>query len=538
MRPWRNRLAVAMLSSAAVAGGFFGGLTLLDRVNFARAESAVELSRQHLANADDLSSVFRDVDKVMEPSVVRIDVTKTIKVPTTDMPNDFLRRFFQDRGQDTPAPQAPDNNGDNGEGNGGNGGAGGEQDQEEDGTGSGVIMEVADGYGYILTNNHVAGDTSELTITLADGRVIKHGHLMGADPKTDLAVVRIKADDLIAARWGNSDDLQKGDWILAFGCPLGYTGTMTHGIVSALDRSDVGIINNGQGYEHFIQVDAPINPGNSGGPLVNLHGEVVGINTAIASRSGLYSGIGFAIPSDQAHKIYETLKAGNKVVRGYLGVGIRNVADYLPVTHSLGYGAESGILVTDVYPGTPVYGKLQSQDIITAYGGKSVKTTEELRNEVAGTTPGTAVKLTIFRDGHSSDVTVTVGTQPDDLTAMIPGHGGAAPDPQQEVQPDIAKLGLELKTMRPEIARQLGFDPGVRGAVITDVKVGSIAAKARLEVGFVITHVGKTAVANATEASAALSRADMNVGVRLTIQTPQGSDFVFMQQDDPSKSNN
>src|SRR5205085_11965346 len=159
------------------------------------------------------------------------------------------------------------------------------------GEGSGVIMEVEGGTGYILTNNHVAGGATELHVTLADGREITEAKLVGADPKSDLAVVKIEADRLIPAKWGDSATLEKGDWVLAFGSPFGYVGSMTHGIVSALDRSNVGILGN-QGYEDFIQVDAPINPGNSGGPLVNLHGDVIGVNTAIASRSGGWQGIG------------------------------------------------------------------------------------------------------------------------------------------------------------------------------------------------------------------------------------------------------
>src|SRR5688500_11587913 len=164
---------------------------------------------------------------------------------------------------------------------------------EQQGTGSGVIIEVDGSKGFIVTNNHVAGGATEMVITLADGREIKNGKLLGADPKTDLALIEIKADRLVPAKWGDSDQLQKGDWIMAFGSPFGYVGSMTHGIVSALNRNNVGILGR-QGYENFIQVDAPINPGNSGGPLVNTRGEVVGINTAIASRTGSFAGIGFA----------------------------------------------------------------------------------------------------------------------------------------------------------------------------------------------------------------------------------------------------
>ena len=188
-------------------------------------------------------------------------------------------------------------------------------------------MEVQGGSGFILTNNHVAGGATELTVTLSDGRVIKGNDVkvLGADAKTDLAVVKIKADHLIPAQWGDSDKLERGDWVMAFGSPFGYVGSMTHGIVSALHRQ-AGILAAQQGYENFIQVDAPINPGNSGGPLINIHGEVVGINTAIASRSGGFQGIGFAIPSNQAKFVYAGLKDHGKITRGWLGVSISDVA--------------------------------------------------------------------------------------------------------------------------------------------------------------------------------------------------------------------
>jgi len=175
-----------------------------------------------------------------------------------------------------------------------------------------------------------------MTVTLSDGRAIKKAKLVGADPKSDLAVVKIEADRVIAAKWGNSDELQKGDWILAFGSPFGYIGSMTHGIVSALNR-DVGILRSTMGYENFIQVDAPINPGNSGGPLVNTRGEVVGINTAIASRSGGFQGIGFAIPSNQAKFVYTALKNNGKVVRGWLGVKISDVSQEPEKARTFGY---------------------------------------------------------------------------------------------------------------------------------------------------------------------------------------------------------
>ena len=291
MKPARSGFGVSVLCLAAIAAGYFGGRPLLERVEFARAESNVQSTKQQLETVQDLSTVFRHVGEVVEPSVVNIKVAKSMKSGGNSAAEDMLRRFFQQRGQQMPPGMIP---------NQGNGD--GSTDQVEDIEGSGVIMEVANGFGYILTNNHVAADAAKLTVYLDDGRKIENAKVLGTDPKSDLAVIQIKADRLIAANWGNSDELAKGDWVLAFGSPFDYVGSMTHGIVSALNRDHVmdDPASSKLTYENFIQVDAPINPGNSGGPLVNIHGEVIGINTAIATVSGGFQGIGFAIPPRQS----------------------------------------------------------------------------------------------------------------------------------------------------------------------------------------------------------------------------------------------
>src|SRR5438477_5892297 len=348
MKSLRHTLSALAVAGMAVGTGFFG-FNYVQNSQFARAAEQVQLSREQLAKADDLSSVFRYVGKAVEPSVVNIAVTKKMSGPRAgsrlrNLPfdRDQLRRFFPDRNGDGE-PDMPDFD---------------DETPELHGTGSGVIMEASDGIGYILTNNHVAGDASQMEITLSDGRKITKATTLGADKKTDLAVVKVEADRLIPAKWGNSDELQKGDWVMAFGSPFGYIGSMTHGIVSALNRANIGILGN-QGYENFIQVDAPINPGNSGGPLVNVRGEVVGINTAIASRTGAFSGIGFAIPSNQAKFVFESLKKSGHVTRGWLGVSIQDVSTDLPLVESFGYKGSSGVLVEQVVPNTPAIGKLQ-----------------------------------------------------------------------------------------------------------------------------------------------------------------------------------
>ena len=528
MKLFRSGFGVSVLSLAAIAAGYFGGRPLLERVQFDRAEADVQSTRQQLSTVEDLSTVFRHVGEVVGPSVVEIQVHKTVKQPRMGMNgfgDDQLRKFFQDHGFGDMNP------GDNGNGNGNNND---EQDLQEIGTGSGVIVETDGTYGYVVTNNHVAGDSTSMEVTLADGRKITGSDvkLLGADPKSDLAVVQIKADRLIPAQWGNSDDLEKGDWVMAFGAPFGYVGSMTHGIVSALNRND---IEGTQDYENFIQVDAPINPGNSGGPLVNIHGEVIGINTAIATVSGGFQGIGFAIPSNQAKTIYGELKSHGKVVRGWLGIGIADVTDEAQVAKYLGYQGTTGVLVTQTYPGTPAAGKLFHGDIITALNGQPISNKDQLRNIVADTAPDTTITLQVFRNGKQENVQITLGNQPEDIASVIGnGENDANQGPGMESQSPEA-LGMSLKSLDADTAQSLGLT-GVRsGAVITAVQKDSVAAQAGLQEGDVITEVGRTPVHNAQEAIEALKKVDISKGVPLYIATREGSQFVFIQSGNSQK---
>ena len=524
MKLMRSGFAMTVLCLSALAAGYFGGRPILERMEFTRAEADVQSARQQLSTVEDLSTVFRHIGKVVEPSVVEIKAIKTFKQMRPRMPDDEIRRFFHEHGFDLPNPYEDEGN---------------DQSFAEIGTGSGVIMDASGGYGYILTNDHVAGDAGRMDITLYDGRKVSGSDvkLIGADSKSDLAVVRIRADRLIPAKWGNSDDLEKGDWVLAFGSPFGYVGSMTHGIISALNRNDV--IRGDQGYENFIQVDAPINPGNSGGPLVNVHGEVVGINTAIATFTGAFQGIGFAIPSNQAKDVYNALKSHGKVVRGWLGISIRNVSDEPGVANYLGYQGNTGVLVVETFPSFPAYGKLHHGDIITALNGQAVNNVQQLRNMIADMAPNTSITLHVFRDQKEQDVRITLGNQPEneDIAALL-GHPESGENPgagNEEAQSPEA-LGMTLKSLDAQTAQSLGLGDVKSGAVITSVERNSVAALAGLQEGDVITEVGRTPVHNAPEAVEALKKADLSKGVPLYVATrQQGSQFIFLKTDQAQK---
>ena len=420
MKPARRILTATAI--AALGAATWGvGTSLVKDVQFARATEDVTTARQDLATVGDVSAVYKAVNHAMERSVVHIVVTKKVQAVAGQQGVPDLFKFFGPNGEQLPPnlrkhlqPNAPGNQQpDQGDDN--------DDDQQpeqpiEQATGSGCIMDVDGGYGYIVTNNHVVSDATKVDVLLSDGRRIENATVVATDPKSDVAVVKIKAERLIAAKWGDSDQLEKGDVVVAFGSPFGFVGSMSHGIVSALNRDQVPINENRNGfaYENFIQVDAAINPGNSGGPLCNVHGEVVGINTAIASRSGSFSGIGFAIPSDQAKAVYTALKTNGAVVRGYLGVKIFDINSDVPQAKSsvegVGFKGDTGIFVEAIQADGPAMDVLQPGDVITELDGKPLKNMTELRTKIAADAPGTPIKLKVWRNNAFQDVTVKLGT--------------------------------------------------------------------------------------------------------------------------------
>jgi serine protease Do len=338
-----------------------------------RARAEAEVAREELAGLPEAVNRFRLAVKAVEPSVVGIEVFRPVGGARL---NDEWTGFF------SPQPRYGM------------------------GQGSGVIVDKA---GFVVTNSHVVNDARRITVRLSDGRSIEDVEVIGRDPASDLAVLRIRATGLVEVPWGDSDKLEVGDQVLAVGSPFRLAQTVTAGIISAKDRR--GIIQD-LDLQDFLQTDAAINPGNSGGPLVDLKGRIVGINTAIVGES--YRGIGFAIPSKIAEDVYNRLKAGQTVPRGWLGVQMQDLNEGL--AQQLNLSEIRGVLIADLVEGAPAEkAGLQKGDVIVEWNGKRVSDANDLVFLVAGTKVGTAVKVVIFRDGSKLEKSVNVGERPADL---------------------------------------------------------------------------------------------------------------------------
>jgi serine protease Do len=421
--------------------------------------------------------------EALKPSVVNIRVTKLQKAGygMPDLPEgspfeEFFGRFFGPNG-----PQA--------------------RERRVQGAGSGVIISRD---GYVLTNNHVVEGAREVRVTLDDGRELE-AEIVGLDPKTDLAVLKIEdGGDLPGAAMGDSDGLRVGDYVVAVGNPFGLGHTVTSGIVSAKDR----VIGAGP-YDDFIQTDASINPGNSGGPLFNMKGEVVGINTAIVARG---QGIGFAIPVKTAKALIPQLVAHGEVTRGYIGVHIQPVTQEL--ADAMRLDDRKGALVADVLSGGPAdEAGVERGDVIVSFNGEAVDKSHDLPALVAAAPVGEKASLAVLRDGEARELTVEVG----ELETKTAAAKGADRE-------DDARWGLRLQDLTPQIARQLGVEAG-GGAVVADVEPGSPAQRASLRRGDVILEVDREPVASADEAKQAVEGKE---SVLLLVQRKDVKQFVAM----------
>lgn len=379
--------------------------------------------------------------------------------------------------------------------------------REQHSLGSGVIVDKR---GYILTNNHVIEQADQIEVRLSDKRKFQ-ATVMGRDSKTDLAVIRIQAGtDLPVATLGNSNKIRIGEWAMAIGNPFGLDQTVTVGVISAMGRSDVGITT----YEDFIQTDASINPGNSGGPLVNMNGEVVGINTAIVASG---RGIGFAIPISMAREIMDRLIAQGKVVRGWLGVGIQDLTDEL--ASQFGVKPGDGVLVGNVMKDSPAdKGGLKTGDVLLEFNNTKISDVHQLQREVAQASVGSTVRLRVLREKQPMTVSVVLGEQPTELAVARPG-------PQSTEATD--RFGLTVQDLTPELRDQFKLGE-TSGAVVSAVAEGGAAGRAGIRPGDLITEANRQRVKNVQELTRILGQVSPGSGLLLLVQREGNSRFVVV----------
>lgn len=493
-----RKTLLVLLVSFAVLGVSPLMPNLVSRFAYAVERGQSVAAYEHLGTAVDLSNSFKHVSRALKPSVVSISSIKRITTTpqirsfgNRPMPDQF-RQFFGDDLFDRfmfemPTPQ---------------------RQFQQQGLGTGVILSED---GYLVTNHHVIADADEIKVTLSDKRQFS-AEIVGSDRATDLAVLKIDANGLSAAHWGDSQYLEVGDWVIAIGSPFGLEQTVTAGIVSATGRANVGITD----YEDFIQTDAAINPGNSGGPLVNLRGEVVGINTAIASRNGGNMGIGFAIPSDMAHTVIDKLIDYGQVERGFIGASIQDLSAGL--AESFDYGSTEGVLIGDlVVDGPAAKAGLKPGDIVQELDGEPMGSASQLRNAVASLPAGERATIKVFRDGESRDLEVEIEAResPTESTS-----GGSVSD---------RDLGLAVQTLTPEQSEQLGLDQDSKGVVVTDVDPSSAAASVGVRPGDVITSVNGDSIERAKDFRKAVEQADLQRGIRLQLLKQGYRRYVFLQ---------
>jgi serine protease Do len=450
----KNKIVIGV--SVLLIGFLLGGISFyfLGKIT-GQQKGYIPLSPHVPGQIVESSKAFSEIASALSPSVVNISTTKVMKREAAPILNDPFSEFFSPF-RDFKMPKK----------------------WKEQSLGSGVIVSPD---GYIITNNHVIEQADEIRVTLFDKRSFK-AKVIGADNKTDVAVVKVDADNLYAVQWGDSDRLQVGEFVLAIGNPYGLSHTITMGIISAVGRANVGIAD----YEDFIQTDAAINPGNSGGPLVNTKGELIGINTAIFSRSGGYQGIGFAVPSNMARLVMDQLIQKGKVTRGWLGVTIQEITPEL--SQKFGLKTAKGALVGDVAKGSPAEkAGIKRGDIILDFNGKKVDDVGNLRNMVAQSKVGALVPLTIMRSGKEYAINVMTTELPKDALETVPGSA-----PEDTAFEGLA--GLNVIELSREISRQLGLPKDEKGVVVVRVDPGSSVEDAGMRKGDVIQEIDRKKV--------------------------------------------
>jgi serine protease Do len=486
-------MAALLMGGSVLAGTCAVVLTVHASDQAAKAKSiGLVIDNRPLANEVKISTSFAPVVKKVVPSVVKVEVSIAAKETSVGLPdNPLFRQFF------------------------GNQLGGGHQrlmTPPEHGVGSGVIVTKD---GYILTNNHVVDGVNEVEVTLNDGRILK-AKVVGKDPKSDLAVIKIDAQDLPAITFADSSQSEVGDVVLAIGNPFAIGQSVTMGIISATGRGGVGI----EDYEDFIQTDAAINPGNSGGALVDAEGRLVGINTAIYSRSGGNQGIGFAIPTDLARGVMVGLIEHGKVTRGYLGLMPQDVTALLAKEFNL--KNNQGALVSEVEPGSPAEkAGLKSGDVIVDFNHHKVADSRHLRLEVADTAPGDRVPVEILRNGTAKTMEVKV--------KELPGEEQLASDNSDKAGSSDTLQGVGVSDLDSQARQQLNIPDNVKGAIVTEVAPNSASAAAGLHPGEVITEINHHDVAGAGDAVRLTEHAKTRTTL-LHVWSKNGSHYLVVDE--------
>jgi serine protease Do len=445
-----------------------------------------------------MGRAFSSIAEKASPAVVGIKADKVYTQQYTNSPywffedpffnDDFFNRFF---GRPRQEPQQPQ-----------------QRKVVQPVQGSGFIISDD---GYILTNNHLVGDAENVRVQLNDEREFK-AKVIGADPDSDVALIKIEDGNLPYLKLANSDDLEVGEWVVAIGSPFGLSHTVTAGIVSAKGRSGVGITT----YEDFIQTDAAINPGNSGGPLLNLNGKVVGINTAIITRSGGNMGIGLAIPINMAKVVYQQLISEGKVVRGYLGISLQDLTPEL--AENFGLKGYKGAIVTKVVEDSPAAkAGVEFEDVVTEFEGKAVEDSKDLMNRVAVLSPGTKVTMVAMREGKKKTFEIELGERPKPEEMSV-----------EEAPATIQDLGLDVKDLTDELADRLGYE-GIEGVVVVEVRRGSEAYRKGIEPGMVIMKVGRVNVKNTRDFYREIKKVKKGETVVFLVTDGQQRQFVTLE---------
>jgi serine protease Do len=489
IRVWASLALAVALTGAAVAA-------------FAKSDAG---------EAFDFRRGFSGVAAKATPAVVFIQVEKQVPMgnmqyyfnnPFDLFGEEFGERFFGQQGQPFGRQNSPRRFRQP------------QQMYKQTGQGSGFLISKD---GYILTNTHVVGDVDKITVRLTDGREFKAKRI-GADSKTEVALIKIEGENLPFLSIGDPNKLLTGEWVVAIGNPFGLKETLTVGVVSAKGRSNIGIAD----YEDFIQTDAAINPGNSGGPLLNIDGEVVGINTAIYSRSGGYMGIGFAVPIDMAMNIKDQLVANGKVTRGYMGLILNPGEVNEEMAKSFGRKEAGGVLIADVQKDGPAEkAGIKSGDIIVELNGKKIESNAAFRRDVAQILPNTKADLVIFRDGKNKKLSVTVATFPDEEGVEAGAKDQADP---------LEKIGFQVQDLTEELAKRFDYEAG-RGVIISEVAPGSEAEEAGLKAGMLVLEVNRSEVNSARQFAEAVKKAKGG-NLLLRVKTERGAVFIQLQTND------